>query len=347
MRWIRDRHDMSDRHNLLDIRDLTVEFATPHGSLCGVRGLSLQVAEGECLAVVGESGSGKSQTFLATLGLLAGNGRARGSIKYDGREILNQSDAVLNTVRGPGIGFVSQDPMNALTPHLKIGQQMTEAMVDRGALSRTDARERALELLRFTGISEPDLRLRQYPHEFSGGMRQRVAIAMALMPKPRLLIADEPTTALDVTVQARIVALLAALRNDGLGIVLVTHDLGVVAGLADRVAVMYAGGIVEIGPSGDFFTAPLHPYAAALRDSVPRLDITTRRLQTIDGQPPRPGAITSGCAFAPRCRHAQAVCRDQIPPLRGAGAEREVACHFPLSASDAAVEAHIPSGSAQ
>jgi len=336
---------MSLQSHLLDIRDLTVDFATPQGSLRAVRGVSLQVVQGECLAVVGESGSGKSQTFLAGLGLLAGNGKAHGSVRYQGSEILSQGEAALNAVRGPGIAFVSQDPMNALTPHLKIGQQMTEAVVDRGTLSPARARERALELLRFVGINEPEERLSQYPHEFSGGMRQRVAIAMALMPRPQLLIADEPTTALDVTVQARIVALLAALRDDGLGVVLITHDLGVVAGLADRVAVMYAGRLVEVGPAADFFSAPLHPYAAALRDSVPRLGVKTSRLQTIDGQPPRPGEMLAGCAFAPRCRHAQAVCRTLIPSLQVLESGREVACHFPLARATAAIVADFASES--
>jgi oligopeptide transport system ATP-binding protein len=223
---------------LLELRDLGVEFTTPQGPVHAVAGVTLRVGAGECLAVVGESGSGKTQLFMACLGLLAANGQASGSARFQGQELLGADEATLNRVRGVGLSLISQDPMNALTPHLRIERQLTEGVLDRGLMSAAAARQRALEALRRVGIDEPEARLRQYPHELSGGMRQRVAIAVALMTAPLLLVADEPTTALDVTVQARILDLLRALRADGLAIVLITHDLGVVADLADRVAVM-------------------------------------------------------------------------------------------------------------
>jgi oligopeptide transport system ATP-binding protein len=295
-----------------------------------VAGVSLEVRPGECVAVVGESGSGKTQLLLACLGLLAANGRPRGSVRFDGQELLGAPEHALNRVRGTGIALLSQDPMGALTPHLRIETQLVEGLRDRGLASRDEARARALQALHDVGIADPAARLRQYPHELSGGMRQRVALAVALMCQPRLLFADEPTTALDVSVQARILELLARARDRGLGILIITHDLGVVAGLADRVAVMYAGRLVESAGTVRLFSAPAHPYTAALLAAVPRLHgQPTGRLPAIAGYPPRPGEAGAGCAFAPRCPRAMDECRQarpalQVDPATGAA----VACHF-------------------
>ena len=318
---------------LLSLHDLEVEFDTPQGTIRAVRGVSFDLAPGECLAIVGESGSGKTQLMLACLGLLASNGRARGSARFEDRELVGAGEGELNRVRGAGISLVMQDPMNSLTPHLRIEKLLTEGVIDRGLLDRRDARARALRALRRVGLPEPEARLRQYPHELSGGMRQRVAIAIALMTEPRLLVADEPTTALDVTVQARVLDVLRELRDEGLAIVLVTHDLGVVAGIADRVAVMYAGELVELATVEQLLQSPAHPYAAGLLSSVPRLDDPADApLAAIEGQPPRPGDVLPGCAFAPRCAVASEVCREIAPRPRVLANGRSVACHAPFSA---------------
>ena len=315
---------------LLEIRDLAVEFATPRGTVRAVRDVSLEVRRGECLAIVGESGSGKSQLFLGSFGLLAARGTARGAVLFDGADLLGTDPGPLRAARGTRLGLVFQDPMNALTPHLAIGRQLAEVVLDRGLLDGTAARERSLEVLRAVRMPEPEARLRQYPHELSGGQRQRAAIAMALMTRPDLLVADEPTTALDVTVQAQVIEVLREARDAGLALVLITHDLGVVAGIADRVAVMYAGRIVESAPVRELFAAAAHPYTAALLASVPRLDTPlTERLAGIDGQPPRPGEELPGCAFAPRCPLARELCRTSPPKLRSSGG-RSIACHAPL-----------------
>jgi oligopeptide/dipeptide ABC transporter ATP-binding protein len=329
---------------LLEVTGLQVDFSTQDG--CQVRavdGVSLAVAGGECLAVVGESGSGKTQVLNACLGLLAGNGRAGGSVRFRGAELLGAPEAQLNAVRGLGIGLISQDPMSSLTPHLRIGTLLTEALLDRGLADASQARERALEALRDVGIAEPEARLRQYPHELSGGMRQRVALAAALMCRPPLLFADEPTTALDVSVQARILELLAAVRERGVGILLITHDLGVVAGLADRVAVMYAGRIVETADVEQLFARPSHPYTSALLAAVPRIAgrDAGRPLANIPGQPPRPGEQGPGCAYAPRCPRAADVCRATRPALAGIDGGHvpggaQVACHRPVTVWDRA-----------
>jgi oligopeptide/dipeptide ABC transporter ATP-binding protein len=314
---------------LLAIRDLAVEFATPRGTVHAVRDVSLDVRRGECLAIVGESGSGKSQLFLGSLGLLAARGAARGSVRLGGVELLGPDQQALRDARGTRLGMVFQDPMNALTPHLTIGRQLGEVVLDRGLLDATAARARGLDTLRAVRMPEPEARLQQYPHELSGGQRQRAAIAMALMTRPELLVADEPTTALDVTVQAQVIEVLREARDAGLALVLITHDLGVVAGIADRVAVMYAGRIVESAPVRELFAAPAHPYTAALLASVPRLDAPLgERLADIAGQPPHPGEELPGCAFAPRCPAVQEQCRHVRPALRAAGA-RSVACHVP------------------
>ncbi|MBP9590990.1 MAG: ABC transporter ATP-binding protein [Steroidobacteraceae bacterium] len=315
---------------LLEIEDLAVDFHTERGIVHAVRSVSLEVRPGECLAVVGESGSGKSQLFLACLGLLAGNGRARGSARFQGSELIGAPERALATMRGARIGMVFQDPMNALTPHLRIGRQMTEVLTDRGLLAAGQARQRALQMLRSVGVGDPESRLDQYPHELSGGQQQRVAIAMALMTDPALLVADEPTTALDVTVQAQVLELLRASRRRGLALVLITHDLAVVASLADRVAVMYAGGLVEVARTERLYAAPAHPYTAGLLASVPRLGGTPgSRLATVDGQPPGPHERPQACAFAPRCFAARETCRTDLPRMRDHAGVR-VACHAPL-----------------
>lgn len=329
---------------LFEVSALEVDFTTADGrQVRAVDGVSLSVQAGECLAVVGESGSGKTQLLNACLGLLAGNGRARGSVRFRGAELLGATETRLQFVRGVGIGLISQDPMSALTPHLRIGTLLTEALLDRGLATANEARLRAIDALREVGIADPEARLRQYPHELSGGMRQRVALAVALTCRPPLLFADEPTTALDVSVQARILELLAGVRGRGVGLLLITHDLGVVAGLADRVAVMYAGRIVEVADVERLFARPAHPYTTALLAAVPRLAARDRerRLASIPGQPPRPGEQPPGCAFAPRCAYAEAACRVSVPALRphAAGASH-VACHRPLG--EPAVAGAVP-----
>jgi len=298
-----------------------VDFDGPRG-IRAVDHVELSVERQSCVAIVGESGSGKSQLLLACTGLLAANGRASGSVCFDGMELLGAGDPAAQ-IRGSGIGFVFQDASGSLTPHRRIGDQLAEA----GGATMADA-ERMLERVRL-----PDARrhLAEYPHELSGGMRQRVAIAAALMPQPQLLFADEPTTALDVTVQAEIIALLADLcRELGMAMLLVTHDLGVVSSLAERIAVMYAGRIVESDEAARFLAGPGHPYSAGLLAAVPRLDDPPgSELRTIAGTPPRPGMILPGCRFEPRCAHAQARCRGEDPPFVRHGAAG-VACHFPL-----------------
>jgi len=316
--------------SVLSLENLSVSFATPDGEVGAVREISIQVGAGECLGIVGESGSGKSQTFLAALGLLASNGRAEGRATFHGDNILGLDAAALNRMRGDRIAMVFQDPMTSLTPHMRIGRQLCEVLIRHKGLSRHEARARALDMLQRVGIAEAGRRIDQYPHELSGGMRQRVMIAMALLCEPELLIADEPTTALDVTVQAQILAILRHLtREMNLALVLITHDLGVVAGLADRVAVMYAGRVVEEGSAEDIFHRPGHPYTRALLKAITRLDDDPDMpLSAIPGQPPNASEQLPGCAFAPRCESVFDLCRSQRPDLVDAGPSHRAACHL-------------------
>ena len=320
---------------LLDVRGLSVEFtgARAHRAVDGV---DFTLAPRERLAIVGESGSGKSQLLLACTGLLAANGRASGSVRFDGLELLDGADGVAR-VRGAGIGFVFQDASGSLTPHRRIGDQLAEVALARPGTSARDAVRGAATMLERVRLPDPSGALTRYPHELSGGMRQRVAIALALMARPRVLFADEPTTALDVTVQAEVMALLAELC-DGLdmALVLVTHDLGVVAALADRIAVMYAGRIVEEGTAIALLTSPAHPYTEGLLAAVPTLTGTgDGDLPTIAGQPPEPGAALRGCRFEPRCPRAGEPCSG-IDPALETRSDGRVACHFPARAGPSA-----------
>jgi oligopeptide transport system ATP-binding protein len=315
---------------LLDIRALTVEF-TGQLVVRAVDGVDLAIGREERVAIVGESGAGKSQVLLACAGLLAANGRARGSARFDGVELLGPGDPAA-PVRGRGIGFVFQDASGSLTPHRRIGDQLIEVALAARAMTRSEARAEAARMLDHVGLPGGAARLAQYPHELSGGMRQRAALALALIARPRILFADEPTTALDVTVQAEVLALLATLCRDlGMALLLVTHDVGVVAALADRIAVMYAGRIVELTETRAFLAQPRHPYGAALLASVPTLaDAQAAELATIPGTPPAPGSPMAGCRFEPRCARAQDRCRVEDPVLAAANGA-QVACHFPLA----------------
>jgi len=316
---------------LLEIGALTVDF---RGSrpVRAVDGVSLGLGPRERLAIVGESGSGKSQLLLACTGLLAANGRAAGSVRFEGRELLGDARA-LQAVRGRGIGFVFQDASGSLTPHRRIGDQLAEVATLATGCSSGAGQEAAVEMLGRVRLADPGAIASLYPHQLSGGMRQRAAIALALIARPRILFADEPTTALDVTVQADVLALIAQLcAHLGMALLLVTHDLGVVAGLADRVAVMYAGRVVEEGGVADVLARPRHPYAAGLLAAVPRLDVR-RELSSIPGSPPAPGDWPSGCRFGPRCPRRVARCEAQEPMLHAADVSR-VACHFPLAAGE-------------
>jgi len=315
---------------LLDIRALTVDFAGTR-EVRAVDHVDLAIGSQECVAIVGESGSGKSQLLLACTGLLAANGRARGSVRFDGAELIGDGDPAA-AVRGRGIGFVFQDASGSLTPHRRVGDQLAETAIAARDRTWQEALDDATRMLERVRLPEARRRLSQYPHELSGGMRQRVAIALALMAEPRLLFADEPTTALDVTVQADVMALTAELCRDlGMALLLVTHDLGVVAALADRIAVMYAGRIVECGDAAAFLSGPGHPYSAGLLASVPSLaDMAGEELRTIAGAPPAPGTSFTGCRFEPRCPRAARRCREQDPPLLP-GKTSAIACHFPLN----------------
>jgi len=325
---------MPSAASLLEIEGLKTHFFTRDGVVRAVDGVSFSVAPGETLAVVGESGCGKSVTSLSILRLIASPpGRiVEGSIRFHGQDLLALSERGMRDIRGNEISMIFQEPMTSLNPVLSVGRQITETLTLHRGLSREAAKARAIEMLRLVGIPEPASRLRQYPHEFSGGMRQRVMIAMALACDPKLLIADEPTTALDVTVQAQILDLMRQLKaRTGTAIILITHSLGVVAEMAQRVIVMYGGRKVEEAPVGALFATPRHPYTRALLSSVPRLRSSLAgngkaRLAEIAGVVPSLKEAIPGCIFAPRCRHASEPCRQSYPPLEQKAAGHWVAC---------------------
>ncbi len=303
---------------LLQVRDLETRFFTVDGVIHALNGVSYSVDRGECLAIVGESGSGKTVGVLSILRLISSPpGRITGGqVLFQGVDLLTLGDRDLRAIRGGEISVVFQDPMTSLNPVMRIGDQLTEMLTAHERLSRGQARTRAADLLRLVGIPTPEARLSSYPHQFSGGMRQRVMIAMALACKPKLIIADEPTTALDVTIQAQIVELIKTLQAEtGTAVIWISHDLGVVARLADRVAVMYAGHIVEMAPVDDLYARPAHPYTIGLMNSLPRIDGRRDRLTAIPGLPPTMLGDAQGCPFAPRCGFATARCRDSNPAL--------------------------------
>ncbi|MEU9166486.1 ABC transporter ATP-binding protein [Streptomyces sp. NPDC048420] len=317
---------------LLDVQDLSVRFRTRQGLVTAVDGLSFSVAPGEVLGVVGESGSGKSVSMLAVLRLLTSpNVSVSGEVRFRGRDLLTLSDKEMRAVRGREIAMVFQDPMTALTPVYTVGWQIAEAIRAHEQVSRKAARARAVQLLSDVGIPDAASRVNAYPHEFSGGMRQRAVIAMALSCGPSLLIADEPTTALDVTVQAQILDLMRDLNQQGSAMVLITHDMGVVSQIADRVLVMYGGRAAEQGPRRAVFHGPRHPYTWGLLDSVPRVGGTRlRRLPTIAGTPVSPGTVPEGCAFAPRCRLRHEQCEERPALTAGHGDAAHLdACWLP------------------
>ena len=317
---------------LLEIRDLNLWFDTEHGRVHAVRGVSLAVSAGKTLGIVGESGCGKSVTCHSILRLTPGNGVMRGEIRFDGRDLASMDGAAMGQIRGREIAMIFQEPLSALNPVHTIAAQIGESLQLHRGMSSAAARAETLRLLERVGIPEAARRMDEYPHQLSGGMNQRAMIAMALACRPRLLIADEPTTALDVTIQAQILHLLQELQREfGMAIILVTHDLGVVAEMADDLAVMYAGTVVEHGTAADVFKRPLHPYTAGLLHAIPRIDAVVEELAPIEGTVPSAIDFPPGCSFAPRCSRAQAICRSDMPKLRDAGGDRGVACHFPLA----------------
>ncbi|MFZ4184851.1 ABC transporter ATP-binding protein [Streptomyces sp. R02] len=316
---------------LLEVRDLHVEFRTRDGVAKAVNGVTYGVDEGETLAVLGESGSGKSVTAQAVMGILdTPPGRITGGeVVFQGRDLLKLKEEERRRIRGAEMAMVFQDALSALNPVLTVGDQLAEMFTVHRGMSRKDARAKAVELMDRVRIPAARERVRQYPHQFSGGMRQRIMIAMAIALEPALIIADEPTTALDVTVQAQVMELLAELQREyRMGLILITHDLGVVADVADRIAVMYAGRIVESAPVHDIYKAPAHPYTRGLLDSIPRLDHKGRELYAIKGLPPNLTRIPPGCPFHPRCPLARDVCTTDDPPLYEVSGTRGSACHF-------------------
>ncbi len=314
---------------LLEVNGLDVRFETPEGEVHAVRGLNFSLQPGETLAIVGESGSGKSQAMLAILGLLAENGAATGQARFKGEDLMAMTPQELNRHRGRDIAMIFQDPMTSLNPYLSIERQMIEVAMHHQGLGRREARTHAIEMLRAVRIPDPETRIRQYPHEFSGGMRQRIMIAIGLLCEPDVLIADEPTTALDVTVQSQLAALVdEVVARSNMAAILITHDLGVVAGMSDRVLVMYAGEVVEYGTVEQIYAQPLHPYTRGLIDSVPRLDREDHEaLHAIPGNPPNMLALPPGCSFRERCAHAFEACAE-APELSEPGEGRLKRCHL-------------------
>ena len=304
---------------LLRVSGLEVSFDTPEGVVKAVNGVDFELSEGETLAIVGESGAGKSQLVMAMMGLLAENGSASGMAEFQGTDLLQMKPKDLNGIRGKHIAMIFQDPMTSLNPYLTIEKQMTEVVMHHQGLRKEEAREHAVEMLRAVRIPDPEERIKQYPHEYSGGMRQRVMIAMGLLCRPDLLIADEPSTALDVTIQAQITQLVGELsRKTNMSVILITHDMAVVAEICDRVIVMYAGEVVESGTAADIFYRPLHPYTKGLLASVPRLDqVFDDELHAIPGNPPNLLELPEGCRFRDRCEQVMEQCADTPPVWQG------------------------------
>ncbi|MFL5952031.1 MAG: ABC transporter ATP-binding protein [Gaiellaceae bacterium] len=321
------------REPLLSVEDLHVRFGTRRGTVHAVNGISFDIAPGETLGIVGESGCGKSVTSLAILGLLARNGRVEsGKAIFEGRDLIPQSDRALRSIRGREIAMIFQDPMTSLNPVLTIGRQIREALETHFGMGRREAETAAADAIDRVGIPSAKARIKDYPHQFSGGMRQRAMIAMALACKPKLLIADEPTTALDVTIQAQILDLLRALvAEEDAALILITHDLGVVAGMCERVNVMYGGMFMETGSAEQLFGTPRHPYTLGLLQSVPRLDAARRaRLQPIEGSPPNMLRAPAACPFQPRCRFEVDLSRREVPQLVEIEPGHRVACFNPV-----------------
>ena len=315
--------------HLLEIQDLKVSFFTPAGEVKAVNGVTYDLDEGKVLGIVGESGSGKSVSVSALMKLLAFPGRVvGGSITFNGRDILAMNEDEIQMIRGKDIGMIFQDPMTSLNPVFTVGEQLSETLRRHTNMTRAQAYERSIEMLKLVGINNPEQRIRQYPHEFSGGMRQRAMIAMTLLCDPKLLIADEPTTALDVTIQAQILELMKSLREKiQAAIILITHDLGIVSDICDEVIVMYAGRIVERGSIDDIFYSPAHPYTQGLLRCLPRLDSDgTKPLEPIEGTPVDLLAMPKGCSFAPRCERCMKVCLSEQPPVFPIGEGHTSSC---------------------
>ncbi len=315
--------------SLLRIEDLRVTFQTGDGPVNAVNGVSLDINAGETLAIVGESGSGKSQTAFAVMGLLARNGAATGKALWEGEDLLSMPQKELNKIRSREISMIFQDPMTSLNPYMRISDQMTEVLMLHKGLTKSAAVKEAIGLLDAVKIPDAANRIGMYPHEFSGGMRQRIMIAMSLLCSPRLLIADEPTTALDVTVQAQIMELLGEVRKEfGTAVILITHDLGIVAGFCDRTLVMYGGQIMEEGTTENVFAKASHPYTLGLMKAVPRLDRAQDKLDTIAGEPPDMSRLPKGCPFSPRCDRKLDNCMAEKPALVNFADGRRRACHI-------------------
>lgn len=312
---------------LLTVKDLSVQFKTPEGLVTAVNQLNFSLKVGETLGIVGESGSGKSQTAFALMGLLAKNGQTSGSALLNDRELLGLKEKALNKIRAEEIAMIFQDPMTSLNPYMKVGEQLMEVLKYHKGLSKTEAFNESVKMLDAVKMPEARKRMGMYPHEFSGGMRQRVMIAMALLCQPKLLIADEPTTALDVTVQAQIMGLLNELKQEfNTAIIMITHDLGVVASVCDKVLVMYAGRTMEYGTVQDIFYRPTHPYTLGLLKAIPSLDDAKEELHTIPGNPPNLLHLPKGCPFVPRCEFSIEACLSEPPSLGHFGEHQLRAC---------------------